>query len=135
MRGDQLIRRWREIRKIEAIPCWLTAAEISKQEEIRILNIYPEVQALQAAGFLLYIERVDRANPWAFIDTFKSRIQPLFVFNRYTCLLVGFPYFFQNIRTFLVNFPVPASKNSIKLFSGVSYTEFLVRRTPGPGLK
>ncbi len=77
MRGDQLARQWRVIRAIEASPGGLTVAEIAKREETGIRTIYRDLEALQAAGFPLYTERVERATRWAFIDTFKFKIPPI----------------------------------------------------------
>ena len=77
MRGDQLSRQWRVIRAIEASHNGLTVAEIAKREETGIRSIYRDLEALQAAGFPLYTERVERGNRWAFIDTFKFKIPPL----------------------------------------------------------
>jgi hypothetical protein len=74
MRGDQLSRQWRVIRAIEASPNGLTVAEIAEREETGIRTIYRDLEALQAAGFPLYTERVDRSNRWAFVDTFKFKI-------------------------------------------------------------
>jgi hypothetical protein len=62
MRGDQLVRQARVIRPIEASPNEFTVTEIAQRE------------ARQATGFPLYTERVDRANHWTFIDTFKFKI-------------------------------------------------------------
>jgi len=76
MRGDQLARQWRIIRAIESSPNGLTVAEIAEREEIGIRTIYRDLEALQAAGFPLYTERVERGNRWAFIDTFKFKIPP-----------------------------------------------------------
>ncbi len=77
MRGDQLSRQWRVIRAIEASPNGLTVAEIAKREETGIRSIYRDLEALQAAGFPLYTEKVERATRWAFIDTFKFKIPPI----------------------------------------------------------
>ena len=74
MRGDQLARQWRVIRAIEASPNGLTVAELAKREETGIRSIYRDLEALQTAGFPLYTERVERANRWAFIDTFKHKV-------------------------------------------------------------
>ena len=74
MRGDQLARQWRIIRAIEASPNGLTVAEIAKRDETGTRMIFPGLEALPAAGFPFYTERVDRVNRWAFIDTFKFKI-------------------------------------------------------------
>ena len=80
MRGDQLTRQWRTIRAIGTAPSGLTVTEIAQREETGIRTIYRDLEALQAAGFSQYTERVEKANRWAFIDTFKFKIPSLFVF-------------------------------------------------------
>ncbi len=65
MQGDQLSRQWRIIRAIEASPGGLTVTEIAEREETGIRTIYWDLEALQAAGFPLFTERVERANHWA----------------------------------------------------------------------
>lgn len=77
MRGDQLARQWRIIRSIEASTNGLTVAEVAQREETGIQTIYRDLEALQAAGFPRYTERVERGNRWAFIDTFNFKIPPL----------------------------------------------------------
>ena len=74
MRGDQLARQWRVIRAIGASPNGLTVAEIAKREDSGIRTIYGDLEALQAAGFPLYIETAERGNHWAFFDAFKFKI-------------------------------------------------------------
>jgi predicted DNA-binding transcriptional regulator YafY len=78
MRGDQLARQWRVIRSIEASPNGLTVAEIAEREEKGLRTIYRDLEALQEAGFPLYTEKVEKANRWAFVDTFKFKIPPPF---------------------------------------------------------
>lgn len=78
MRGDQLARQWGIIGAIEASPNGLK--EIAQREETGIRTIYRDLETLQAAGFILYIERVEKANRWAFIDTFKFKISSFFTF-------------------------------------------------------
>ena len=78
MRVDQLARQWRVIRAIEASPNGLTVTEIAQRKKTGIRTIYRDLEALQAAGFPLYTERVNRANHWPFIGTFKFKIPPPF---------------------------------------------------------
>ncbi len=87
MRGDQLARQWRIIRAIEASPNGLTITEIAQREETGIRTIYRDLEALQAAGFPLYTEKVERATRWAFIDTFKFRIPPPFTLTMLMILI------------------------------------------------
>ena len=85
MRGDQLARQWRLIWAIEASPNGLTVAGIAEREKNRKRTIYRDSEAaLQAAGFILYIQRAEKANRWAFIDTFKLRIPSPFAFYSVT---------------------------------------------------
>ena len=74
MRGDQLARQCRSIREIEASPNALTGTEIAQREETGIRTIYRGLEALEAAGFPLYTERVERASRWASVDTFNFKI-------------------------------------------------------------
>ena len=74
MRGDQLARQWRIARAIEASPGGLTVAEIGEWAETGLRMIYPDLGVLQAAGFPLYTEKIDRSNHWAFVDTYKSKV-------------------------------------------------------------
>ena len=76
MRGDQLARQWLIIQAIETSPNGPTVAEPGKGEETGINSFNRKVEALQAAGFPLYTERVERANRWALIDTFKFKLLP-----------------------------------------------------------
>ena len=84
MRGDQLVRQWRIIRAIEASSNGLTVTEIAQREEAGTRTIYRDLEALQAAGFPLYTERAEKANRWAFIDTFKFKIPPPFTLDALT---------------------------------------------------
>jgi predicted DNA-binding transcriptional regulator YafY len=86
MRGDQLSRKWRVIRTIKASPNGLTVAEIAKREETGMRTTYRDLEALRAAGFPLYTERVDRSNRWAFIDTFSLKILRPFTLTELTSL-------------------------------------------------
>jgi len=62
MRGDQLARQWGIIGAIEASPNGLTVTEIEQREETGIRTIYCDLEALQAAEFPLYTEKVEKAN-------------------------------------------------------------------------
>ena len=78
MRADQLSRRWRNIRAIEASPEGFTATKIGKREQTGFRTIYRGLVAFQSAGFPLHTQRVQGANRFAFIDTFTFKIPPPF---------------------------------------------------------
>jgi len=88
MRSDQLARQWYKIRAIEASSNGVTIAEIAQLEEPGIRTIRRGLEALQAPGFPQQTQKVERATWWPFIDTFKSKIPPLFLriipFKRYS---------------------------------------------------
>ena len=92
MRGDQLARQWPIIRAIEASSNGLAVTEIAQREETGIRTIYPDLEVLQAAGFSLYTEKVERATRWAFIDTFKFKIPPPFTLTELMSL-----YFYKKL--------------------------------------
>ena len=108
MRGDQLARQWRVIRAIEASPGGLTVTEIAEREETGIRTIYRDLEALQAAGFPIFTERVERANRWAFIDTFKFKIPPPFTLTELMSL-----YVYRDLIRFLKGTPFYDSLESV----------------------
>jgi predicted DNA-binding transcriptional regulator YafY len=108
MRGDQLARQWRVIRAIEASPSGLTVAEIAKREETGIRTIYRDLEALQAAGFPLYTEKVDKANRWAFIDTYKFKIPAPFSLTELMSL-----YFYKDLVRVFKGTPFHDSIDSV----------------------
>jgi predicted DNA-binding transcriptional regulator YafY len=108
MRGDQLARQWRIIRAIEASPNGLTVAEIAQREETGIRTIYRDLEALQAAGFPLYTERVNGANRWAFVDTFKLKIPPPFTLTELMSL-----YFYKDLVRVFKGTPLHDSIESV----------------------
>lgn len=73
MRGDQLARQWRLLRRIESGPRGYTAAELAELEGIGLRTAYRDLEALQEAGFPLYTEKMDRAQRWTFVQDFKFK--------------------------------------------------------------
>jgi predicted DNA-binding transcriptional regulator YafY len=108
MRGDQLARQWRIIRAIETSPSGLTVSEISKREETGIRTIYRDLEALQVAGFPLYNEKVENANRWAFVDTFKFKIPAPFTLTELMSL-----YVYKDLVRFLKGTPFFDSLDSV----------------------
>ena len=74
MRGDQLARQWRLLRRLEAAKYGLTVAELAAEEGVSLRTAYRDLEALQEAGFPLYAEKVDKAQRWAFVDTYKFQL-------------------------------------------------------------
>jgi len=86
----------------------LTVSEIAKREETGIRTIYRDLEALQAAGFPLYTERVDRSNRWAFVDTFKFKIPPPFTLTELMSL-----YFYKDLVRVFKGTPFHDSIDSV----------------------
>jgi predicted DNA-binding transcriptional regulator YafY len=108
MRGDQLARQWRVIRAIESSSNGLTVAEIAKREETGLRSIYRDLEALQSAGFPLYTERVDKANRWAFVDTYKFKIPAPFTLSELMSL-----YFYKDLVRVFKGTPFHDSIDSV----------------------
>ncbi len=108
MRGDQLARQWRVIRAIEASNTGLTVAEIAEREETGIRTIYRDLDALQSAGFPLYTEKVDKANRWTFVDTYKFKIPAPFTLTELMSL-----YFYKDLVRVFKGTPFHDSMDSV----------------------
>jgi len=108
MRGDQLARQWRIIRAIEASLNGLTVAEIARREETGIRTIYRDLEALQAAGFPLYTEKVNKTNRWAFIDTYKFKVPSPFTLSELMSL-----YFYKDLVRVFKGTPFHDSIDSV----------------------
>ena len=74
MRGDQLARQWRILRHIEASRTGLSVNDIVSLEGIHKRTAYRDLEALQAAGFPLFVEKAEGQTKWAFIDTYKFQV-------------------------------------------------------------
>jgi len=72
MRGDQLSRQWRIIRRIEASKKGLTAAQIADLAAVSLRTAYRDLDDLQYAGFPIYTEKGEHAQRWKFIDSYAS---------------------------------------------------------------
>ncbi len=73
-RGDQLARQWKIIQEIVSSPRGKTAAELSDELDIGLRTVYRDLEALQAAGFPIYDDKVDGRNTWTVVDTYKHQI-------------------------------------------------------------
>ena len=73
-RGDQLARQWKIIqflissRQGKSVPAMAEALGCHRR------TVYRDLEALQAAGFPVYTDRVAGKNHWALLDTAKNNI-------------------------------------------------------------
>ena len=73
-RGDQLARQWKIIQTLITSKLGKSAAELANDLECHPRTLYRDLEALQAAGFPIYTERVEGKNLWSLLDTLKHHI-------------------------------------------------------------
>lgn len=73
-RGDQLARQWRIIQTLTTSKTGKSAADLSDELECNPRTVYRDLEALQAAGFPIYTEKVDGKNLWSLLDTMRHHI-------------------------------------------------------------
>ncbi len=71
MRGDQLARQWRLLKRIEAGRRGVTVARLAEYEEITLRTAYRDLESLQEAGFPLYTEKSGRAQRWFLMNDYS----------------------------------------------------------------
>jgi predicted DNA-binding transcriptional regulator YafY len=74
MRGNQLIRQWKILRLLELRKRGMQAQELAHELEAPPRTIYRDLTALEAAGFPLYSERIDRNSYWRLIEGFSGKL-------------------------------------------------------------
>jgi len=72
MRGDQLSRQWKVLRLIESRRRGVTAFEIAAHLDVGLRTVYRDLDAVQAAGFPIYNERIDKNSFWKLTDGYRS---------------------------------------------------------------
>ena len=72
-RGDQLTRQWKIIQTLISARQGKSTAELAATLDCHVRTVYRDLEALQAAGFPLYTERVERNNRWSLLDTARAQ--------------------------------------------------------------
>ncbi|WP_419656527.1 hypothetical protein Dvar_56190 [Desulfosarcina variabilis str. Montpellier] len=67
MRGDQLSRQWRVLRRLEVSRHGLTAAEVAEEGNVSLRTAYRDMDDLQLAGFPIYTEKEGKTTRWRFV--------------------------------------------------------------------
>ncbi len=94
MRGDQLARQWRVLKKIEGSPQGLTVKEIEELEGVSNRTAYRDLEALQDAGFPLYTDKGEGPGQrWKFVETYKFSVPQPFTFTELLSLHMSRDFF------------------------------------------
>ncbi len=86
MRGTQLARQWKILRLLESRKRGLTVAELSSELDVPTRTVCRDLEAIQEAGFPIYMERDGRSSYWRLVDGFKSCLPLPFTFTELMAL-------------------------------------------------
>ena len=73
-RGDQLARQWRILQSLIAARRGKSAADLAQQLDYHWRTVYRDLEALQAAGFPIFTDRVEGKNRWSILDSARQHI-------------------------------------------------------------
>jgi predicted DNA-binding transcriptional regulator YafY len=73
-RGDQLARQWRIIQTLISSRHGKAASELAGDLGCHRRTVYRDLEALQAAGFPVYTDRVEGRNVWSLLDNARHSI-------------------------------------------------------------
>ncbi len=88
-RGDQLSRQWKIIQTLISSSMGKSAADLAMDLDCHPRTVYRDLEALQAAGFPIYTERVEGKNLWSLLDTVKHQIPIPFTLPELMALYFG----------------------------------------------
>ena len=73
-RGDQLARQWRIIQTLISARHGKSVPDLAQDLGCHRRTVYRDLEALQAAGFPVYTDRVEGKHVWSLLDTAKHSI-------------------------------------------------------------
>ena len=73
-RGDQLARQWKIIQTLTSSRMGKAASELAEVLHCHSRTVYRDLEALQAAGFPVYTDKVAGKNLWVLLDNAKRSI-------------------------------------------------------------
>ena len=71
-RGDQLARQWKIIQSLISSRQGKSVPDMAEALGCHRRTVYRDLEALQAAGFPVYTDRVEGRNHWSLLDTAKN---------------------------------------------------------------
>ena len=89
MRGDQLSRQWRILRRLEVSKHGLSASEVAEEGGVSLRTAYRDMDDLQLAGFPIYTEKEVKTTRWRFIEDYRFKIPEPFTLTELLCLHMG----------------------------------------------
>ena len=88
-RGDQLARQWKIVQTLITSRVGKSAADLARDLDCHPRTVYRDLDALQAAGFPMYTERVDGKSIWSLLDTVKHHFPIPFSLTELMALYFG----------------------------------------------
>ena len=88
-RGDQLARQWRIFHTLISSKYGKSVSDLAGNLECHPRTVYRDLDALQAAGFPLYNERVNGTSRWAVLDSAKQQVPIPFDLSELMALYFG----------------------------------------------
>jgi predicted DNA-binding transcriptional regulator YafY len=73
-RGDQLARQWKIIQSLISSRQGKSVSDLAQNLRCHTRTVYRDLEALQAAGFPVYTDRVGGRTLWSFLDAAKHSI-------------------------------------------------------------
>jgi predicted DNA-binding transcriptional regulator YafY len=73
-RGDQLARQWKIIQSLISSRQGKSVSDLAESLRCHTRTVYRDLEALQAAGFPVYTDRIGGKTLWSFLDTAKHSI-------------------------------------------------------------
>jgi predicted DNA-binding transcriptional regulator YafY len=73
-RGDQLARQWRIIQTLISARHGKSVSDLAQDLSCHTRTVYRDLEALQAAGFPVYTDKVDGRSVWSLLDAAKHSI-------------------------------------------------------------
>lgn len=73
-RGDQLARQWRIIQTLISTRHGKSVSDLAQDLSCHTRTVYRDLEALQAAGFPVYTDKMEGKTVWSLLDTAKHSI-------------------------------------------------------------
>jgi len=132
-RGDQLGRQWKIIQTLISSKKGKSASDLSQDMECHPRTIYRDLEALQMAGFPIYIEKSEGKSLWSLLDTVKHQMPVPFTLTELMALYFGRDMlkvfrdtaFYDSLESLFQKVKTTLPPESIKYLKNVEQTFYL----------